>query len=432
MRRALPLLILLAPLLTLASPDAHAPAAAESGDSMILLLSVLGLISAAYLLTHFIVDRLQKWLLFVSGAEYILLGLVLSQSQVLGELSSLSSMIALAAGWIGLLYGMELDIRKMLSEIDYSTRMSVVDVLFTGGGVAVCGYLFFHHGLSLPADESALAGGVLGCTAAAGSSSAVDLLIERYRSAENGLLALLRRTAQLSDALAILAFGVLMCVFHQGETLTETPPAVSDWVLFTGLLGVGLGWLFAAFLGDDTSENSRFLALVGIIAFASGAAFFLNLSILTVNLLLGLVLINTRQGRDAHATLKNTARPLSLILLVCAGLLWAPVEPIPALIAAGGYLSLRMVFKALGCFIASIGTPLRRDLFRGLMAQGHVAVAIAVSLRLFYDGEAAELAYTAILVSVVVNELFASRLLKGLLVDAGDVRQDISLSREVV
>ena len=107
---------------------------------MILLLTVLGLISAAYLLTHFIVDRLQKWLLFVSGAEYILLGLVLSQSQVLGELTSLSSLIALAAGWIGLLYGMELDFRKMLSEVDYSTRMSVVDVLFTGGGVAVCRY----------------------------------------------------------------------------------------------------------------------------------------------------------------------------------------------------------------------------------------------------------------------------------------------------
>jgi hypothetical protein len=430
-RRALPVLLLPLPLLALASPDGHAAPAGEDG-SMILLLSVLGLIAAAYLLTHFIVDRLQRWLLFVSGAEYILLGLVLSQSQVLGELSSLSSLIALAAGWIGLLYGMELDLRKMLLEGDYSTRMSVVDVLFTGGGVAVCGYLFFHMGLHLPADESALAGGVLGCTAAAGSASAVDLLIERYRSAQHGLLALLRRTAQLSDALAILAFGVLMCVFHQGETLTQTPPAISDWVLFTVLLGVGLGWLFAAFLGDDTSENSRFLALVGIIAFASGAAFFLNLSILTVNLLLGLVLINTRQGRDAHATLKNTARPLSLILLVCAGLLWDPVEPVPALLAAGGYLALRMLFKALGCFIASLGSPLRRDLFRGLMAQGHVAVAIAVSLRLFYDGQAAQLAYTAILVSVVVNELIASRLLKGLLVDAGDVRQDVAFSREVV
>lgn len=431
MRRVLPALILLAPLLALATPDSHEAAAGDDG-SMILLLVVLGLISAAYLLTHFIVDRLQKWLLFVSGAEYILLGLVLSQSQVLGDVSSLSSMIALAAGWIGLLYGMELDFRKMLSEVNYSTRMSVVDVLFTGGGVAICGYLFFHHGLHLPGDEAALAGGVLGCTAAAGSSSAVDLLIERYRSAEDGLLSLLRRTAQFSDALAILAFGILMCVFHKGETLTEIPPAVSDWILFTGLLGVSLGWLFAAFLGDDTSENSRFLALVGIISFASGAAFFLNLSILTVNLLLGLILINTRQGKDTRETLKGTARPLSLILLVCAGLLWAPVEPIPALIASGGYLALRTIFKAIGCWVASLGTPLRRDLFRGLMAQGHVAVAIAVSLRLFYDGEAAELAYTAILVSVVVNELFASRLLKGLLVDAGDVRQDVSLSREVV
>ena len=430
MHRALPTLFLFAPLLALASPDA--PAVEGDDGSMILLLSVLGLISAAYLLTHFIVDRLQRWLLFVSGAEYILLGLVLSQSQVLGEISTLSSLIALAAGWIGLLYGMELDFRKLLSDGGYATRISVIEVLFTGGGVAVCGYLFFHIGLHLPGDESALAGGVLGCAAAAGSSSAVDLLIEKYRSAEKGLLSLLRRTAQFSDALAILAFGILMCVFHVGETLTETPPAISDWVLFTGILGVSLGWLFAAFLGDDTSVNSRFLALVGIIAFASGAAFFLNLSILTVNLLLGLVLINTRQGKATYETLKDTAQPLALVLLVCAGLLWVPVEPVPALIASGGYLMVRTAFKALGCWLASLGTPLRRDLFRGLMSQGHVAVAIALSLRLFYEGEAVDLAYTAILVSVVVNELFASRLLKGLLIDAGDVRQDVSLSREVV
>ena len=80
MRRALPVFLLSAPLLALASPDSHG--ASDGGDgSMILLLAVLGLISAAYLLTHFIVDRLQKWLLFVSGAEYILLGLVLSQSK---------------------------------------------------------------------------------------------------------------------------------------------------------------------------------------------------------------------------------------------------------------------------------------------------------------------------------------------------------------
>ena len=238
MHRALPVILLFAPLLALASPDSHGGGSGGEDGSMILLLSVLGLISASYLLTHFIVDRLQKWLLVVSGAEYILLGLALSQSHVLGELTSLTSMIALAAGWIGLLYGMELDFRRLISEGDYSTRMSVVDVLFTGGGVAVCGYLFFHQGLHLPANDSALAGGVLGCTAAAGSSSAVDLLIERYRSAEGGLLSLLRQTARFSDALAILAFGVLMCVFHEGETLTATPPAVSDWVLFLSLIHI--------------------------------------------------------------------------------------------------------------------------------------------------------------------------------------------------
>ena len=57
-----------------------------------------------------------------------------------------------------------------------------------------------------------------------------------------------------------------------------------------------------------------------------------------------------------------------------------------------------------------------------MLAHGNVAVAMVVSLRLVYDGPAIDLAYTAILASVIVNDLVAPRVLRGLLVDTGDLR----------
>ncbi|MEL6344029.1 MAG: hypothetical protein AAFV53_12995 [Myxococcota bacterium] len=432
MRHVLCAVMLLAPAIAMAAGGDHGGDAAGDDRSIILLLTLLGIIAAAYLMAHFVVDRLQKRFLFVSGAEYILLGLLLGpQTNVLSDLASLAPVIAFLAGWIGILYGMELDFRRLIGSADHSTRLAVIDTLVTGGGVTVAAWAGFTYGMAFDSREAWLAAGAMGCAAAAGSSSAVDLLIDRYRSAAGGILSLLRRTARLGDVIAILGFGVLISIFHTGDTLTSQTPAVSDWILFTVALGVVLGGLFAAFLADDPSENSRFLALVGIIAFASGAAFFLRLSELTVNLILGSVLINTRPGKQVYRTLMSTATPVALVLLVFAGVRFEPVDLVDGLFVSGGYILARVLFKFLGGWLASSGTSVRRDIARGMMAQGHVAVAIALSFRLYYDGEAVDLAYAAILASVILSELVAPRLLKGLLVDAGDVSQDVAFALEV-
>ena len=56
-----------------------------------------------------------------------------------------------------------------------------------------------------------------------------------------------------------------------------------------------------------------------------------------------------------------------------------------------------------------------------------IALCIALSYRLIFHGDAVDLVFTAILVSVVVSEAVAPRLLKGLLVDAGELRQDVAM-----
>lgn len=416
------------------TPAWAAPAAGDESATMGMVLVLLAVVGAAYLLAHLVVDWVQRRLLIVSGFEYVFLGMllgpvVLPSIHILGDLTALAPIIAFAAGWVGLLYGMELDLRTLITIPDRSLRLAAVEVLVSFTAVAAGAVWFFRSGLfGLPpvvGAEAWMSAGVLGAVAAAASSSAVDLVYLRYPGIESRLLPLLRRTARLEDLLAIVVYGLLFCVFHISSTRTAAPPAPSDWVLLTLGLGLFLGLLFVLFLGEDASSNTRFLALVGIIVFASGAAFFLNISALLVNLVLGVVIVNTRQGVGVYDTLQSSAKPVRLILLVFAGALWVPVPLWPALVFTVGFVLLRLLSKMLACLVAALGTSMRNDVFRGLLAQGEVAVAMAIAFRLVYAGPTVDLVYTAVLGSFVFYEAIAPRLLKGLLVDAGELGEDV-------
>ena len=52
-------------------------------------------------------------------------------------------------------------------------------------------------------------------------------------------------------------------------------------------------------------------------------------------------------------------------------------------------------------------------------------LAMAVSFRLVYEGEAANLAYSVVLGSVILNDLIAPRLLRGLLADEGEIQREL-------
>ena len=147
----------------------------------------------------------------------------------------------------------------------------------------------------------------------------------------------------------------------------------------------------------------------------------LEISAVTVNLMLGVFVVNTQSGPAVKSTLNSSLKPVTLVLMVVAGAMWASVDLRAAIVVCVGYILVRGLSKAVVLFLATTGQAVRRDIFRGLMAQGEVAIVIAVSFRLVYDGPAADLAYSAIIVSVMVHEVVAPRLLKGLLIEAGEL-----------
>jgi hypothetical protein len=456
----------------LLSTPAFASGGGGSGGDLPVVVALVTIVGVAYLLTHFVVDWLQRLFLVATSIEYLLLGVLLglifvpdTSAEVwvqtiqhlplieglpwpkpLDDLTPIAPLIALAAGWVGLLYGMALDVPSVLGKRDGAVRLAVLEGALTATPVTLAAYLLLNA-LSPESPQSGLwlCAGLLGVTAWAGSTSAMDVVKRRY-NVEGTTLSSLVRAARYSDMLAVLTFGVLFCLFHGAGSIqavasaipdpaANRPPTAAEWSMITVGTGLVLGGLFAWYLDEDDSEAGTFLALVGIIAFASGAAFFLELSALTINLVLGMVLVNiSRSGEKVRTTLRGTLKPMSLLLLLLAGAMW---DPPPLLLTAGlvvAVIGVRALGKIAAGWMSSFGTDLRRDSFRGLIGQGEVTIAMAISFKLVYDvagaGEiqgAIDATYTAILVGVVVHEIIAPRVLKGLLVDAGEITVETGL-----
>jgi len=399
---------------------------------------VLG-VGAAYLLAHFVVDSLQKRFLLSTNAEYIVLGVLMGPSvaaiPAFQDLTPIAPIIALATGWVGLLYGMEFNLRHLLNTRNHAVRLCLMDgagvmlpVLFATQWFLQSEWMTTLGSEPIAPAQAWLSSWVLALTAWAGSSDALNV-VRRHYPLDGAFIDTLKQTARLGDMLAIAGFGFLFCAYHEVVIpVTGRGPTSIEWGVITVVLGAMLGGLFTVFLGKDESTHNLLLPLVGIITFASGAAFFLDLSAILVNLILGVILVNTaKQGQAVRETLEGTVRPISLILLVFAGALWTPPPLWPTVLVTVGLIVLRLVGKSAFLWVAALGTDIRRDAFRGLIGQGHVAVAMALSMKLVFHGPAIDIAYTAILICVVVHELVAPRLLKGLLVDAGVIQRETAM-----
>lgn len=409
---------------------------------MLAALTFLAVIVFAYLAAHFVLDRLQSRYLFVSGLEYVLLGVLvgpelpdmLAPVVDLGTgargiihhevLRQLAPLVSLAIGWGGLLYGMQFDLRHVVNARDGALSLSFVHFLVTAGAVWLASHALLATGWlgPVPRDSLHLVPMMLAATALVSSPRSVELVTRRFgaRGRHTGLL---DGSTRLDEILAIFFFGAIFCLFHPQQVDLPRQLAFTEWYVVSLVLGLVMGVVFHVFLGNEEDEDKLFLALVGIVVFASGTAHFLELSPLLVNLVLGMVLANTsRHGNRLLAVIRRTHRPIVLVLLVFAGALWRPV-PAAALVLFVVYVAARLAGRFLGGWLGatSVGPELRRDLGRGLVGHGEVAVAMALNLRLVYEGALLDLVFTAVVLSVVLGELFSARFLKGLLIDAGEI-----------
>jgi hypothetical protein len=341
------------------------------------LVSLAVLASAAAILLERSGSAGYGW---VAGSEFALVGAALGPvgldfvSQ--GLLEALRTVIWLAAGWLGLRFGLRLR-RSLLQRVPLRVRL--VTVLESA---AACGGLFLLLRLCSRAGLVALDDLSLLALAAVGSSSTKSATAwARSRLRASGpVFEAVDAVSTLDDGLAILGTALLLPRLH--PVPSHLPSGVVFGLLATGVLGLAAGGLILLLLGGQRFRpDLGWVALLGVATLASGLAASLGLSSLAVACLAGVVVARSAHADAFEELTRATERPLVLSLLVLGGASLA-VEVhllVIALVAAAA----RAVAKSLGGGLASFALPAesrRLGMGSGLVGFGGIAFAAAMTL----------------------------------------------------
>ncbi|MDT8340201.1 MAG: cation:proton antiporter [Longimicrobiales bacterium] len=388
------------------------------------LIATLALILIALLGSRFSFATRQvsagSQLLLRTGTHFLLLGFLLGPT-ALGLLSreavgQLSPLLGLALGWIGLLFGLQLE-RGALRHFP-----RVFLVLALGQATLVCalllaGGLLLASRLSLAGEATMLVLAGAAATACISTPAAVAIVAANFR-VKGQVKDLLYFVASLDAIVGITVLHVAYAAMHGTPVMAARG---DEPVWFWVLAGVGLGVVCAViFLWLARLRPSReelVLYLLGISALAAGAALQLQLSPLFVGTVTGVIITNLNpQWHRAFRIMERWEKPIYLILLLLAG----AALRIPAwwvLPLALGYAVTRALAKVLATgFLVRVlplpfPTPL--SLGMGLVPQGGISIAMAISLSLTLRSsdarmagvDAADLLFATVIVGVVISDL---------------------------
>lgn len=326
-----------------------------------------------------------------------------------GLLAQLSPVIVIGLGWIGFLYGSHLEWRLMrrYAPMLYAAAMVESVAVFAVVAAASWGLLTLWLGRHLPGSERLAAALILGVCAMGTAPAGIFQL-----SARSGLhpedLNVLRFFSAVDDLPALVLLG-LMGAFLRPETVDGFAAAPLTWLAFSVGIGVGLGiithWLFPR--QDDVRQNT--LVLLGIVSLGAGAAVMLHLSPLFVTALAGITFANLSPRKErAYGLLQASEQQLYVVFLLVAGLLLR-LDATPLYVLAPAYLVLRGLGKLAGgwaaqrAFLRKSGVnPL---IGGGLLFQGGMALAMAVSFQRTHLAQLDSQVTTSIVLGVVVFEL---------------------------
>ena len=379
-------------------------------------------VAAAYLAARVAFDWLGRKFLIVSGAEYLLLGILLGP-QVSGVLTpdvvdSLAPITTLALGWIGAVVGVQFFLPELVKVPGLTYRVALVESCITFSLVFLAELFAIAWLYETTPWEAALPAAALGGIATASSSAAVELTARRL--GDRGVeVTQLRISAMINAVFAVSAFGLLASVWHTPVLVVGRPLTATEWMAITLGIGAVGGILFHLFVGDERHTDRLFVSLGGGVILVSGAAAYAGLSPLLSALLFGAILVNTSRNRaEIVAALLRVERPLYFVLLVFAGAAWRPSARawlLPVLL----FLVVRYAAKIGGARFAGWANGLEpvlgRSWGRGLVGQGGLALAIALNYVYQDGGTLPYFVFTAAIASVLLTDLVSAHLVKSVL-----------------
>lgn len=323
-------------------------------------------------------------------------------------------MLALGLGWVGFHFGLQLD-RQALSLFPWTHHVLAI------GQAALTFGLFFAAtwGVARLAgfegNVPLIVALIASCTASVTTPAGIAMVSSNFL-VKGTVRDLLFFVSSLDAIVGIVALQIVYASFRQ-EAVADELLGVPHLVFVALAMGLGLicGIVFLWLIRARTASEELILYLLGICAFAAGAALQWGLSPLFVSVTMGAVVANlARERQRILLVLERWEKPVYLTFLLIAGALlrfptwW--VLPI-----AVAYALLRVLAKTAGTAAMVSVLPLPDDVPRrlgiGLIPQGGISIAMAVSGTLIYSDmlvgtvDAEEVLFAVIVIGVLLSEL---------------------------
>ena len=397
---------------------------------VVLILALIGLIGARFTFSRQQVP-LGPRISIAIGLPFLFLGFLLGPYllHVLSRpvIDQLTPFLALGLGWIGVLFGLQLDRNHLRQFPRRYLAITFVQAAVAFLIVLVVGTLVLDAWFALDAPAIVLAAAA---TASVSTPAAVALISNTYM-ARGQVTRLLFYIASLDAAVGISALGLTHAAHQSGVLDASVTMSSLEWLAISVLLGCLFGVLFLSLTRIRPRSQEFMLLLIGLVLFAAGTAFYLGLSPLLVSMITGIVIGNLSPlRRRVYAALSEWEKPIYIMMLVLAGALlrfsswW--IAPLAAAYVAG-----RIVAKWIGGLVAARlrpeGVQLPGRFGLALTPQGGISLAIAISFVLIYVPEAADLVaavdvfFATVVVAVGISDLIGPFLVRDVLERAGEL-----------
>ena len=382
-------------------------------------LALVIIVAVAYLATHVAFDWAARRFLIVSGAEYLLLGILVGP-QVSGlvtahTIDSFAPLTTLALGWVGAIVGTQFRIPELVRIPGVMFRLAFAEALATlgvvGGLLGLALMWLFDLTPALAAVPAIALGGIAAVSAPAGIE-----VVARHTGARGPIVRQLQVCTAIDALVAIVAVGLLACVQRPPADGGVRPLTPTEWAVVSVALGLVGGALFHLFLGRERNVDRLVISLGGAVILISGAAAYLQLSPLLAAMVFGATLANTSRSRaEIGETLARGERPFYFVLLIFAGIAWQPSArewAVPVVL----FLLTRAVGKIggarLGARLAGTLPVFGAHWGRALLGQGGLALALAFDYVQQGGSPLSNIVFTAAIASVLLTDLSSAHLVQ--------------------
>jgi hypothetical protein len=353
---------------------------------------------------------------FSSGFIYIFLGLSLGQSgfNILSPsiLTGLTPLISLGLGWVGFLFGFQLEAKYLRCFSKKYKGLSFLQFLF----VFLLGGLVFSQVLEqlYPSERTFLLYGIglaFGLLLSINSPTLLNMASSVIPERGNYYY-LARFLVSVSGFWGIVGLAIFSCFWHFPVFESKIFLRGSLLLLFSSGFPILIGYLFHFLTRKKTTEEQMLVYLLGLVFFVSGTSFYFNLLPLYMSMVMGITYSNlTRIHEKLYPLLLSTEKPLYITFLILIGALWevcfdyrlALLVILMILLRFLGYILPMPLFKVILDF--PLHLPTRFGL--SFLSSGGIGLAFAVSLKLAFPFPLTDVFLSAALFGILITELIS-------------------------